>query len=274
MAHGLFITLEGPEGGGKSTQARRLAEWLRSLGRRVVLTREPGGDPLAEGVRALLQNPDLALAPRAEVLLFLAARAQHVDHVILPALREGAVVVCDRFSDSTIAYQCYGAGQPLESVCALNHFATGGLEPDLTLVLDVDVRLGLQRQGEWTRMELRGEEFHQRVRAGFLRVAEAHPQRIRVGGAPGGAGGGGRDSAGVMAPAHPPAPSPTVSHGPAVTENGPYGVRGVRRVGSLSPTVSHAGRDRERPLRMPDRAPRAGRDRERPLRTNGDVRDK
>ena len=180
MAHGLFITLEGPEGGGKSTQARRLAEWLRSLGRRVVLTREPGGDPLAEGVRALLQNPDLALAPRAEVLLFLAARAQHVDHVILPALREGAVVVCDRFSDSTIAYQCYGAGQPLESVCALNHFATGGLEPDLTLVLDVDVRLGLQRQGEWTRMELRGEEFHQRVRAGFLRVAEAHPQRIRV----------------------------------------------------------------------------------------------
>lgn len=180
MARGLFITLEGPEGGGKSTQARRLAEWLRAAGHEVVLTREPGGDPLAEGVRALLQNPELALAPGAEVLLFLAARAQHVAHVIRPALDAGSIVVCDRFSDSTIAYQSYGAGLPLESVQVLNAFATGGLEPDLTLLLDLDVCVGLQRQGEWARMELRGEEFHQRVRAGFLALAAAHPQRIRL----------------------------------------------------------------------------------------------
>ncbi len=180
MRQGVFITLEGPEGGGKTTQARALAEWLSERGREVVLTREPGGDPLAEGIRALLQNPELALAGRAELLLFLAARAQHVEHVVRPALAEGSLVLCDRFSDSTIAYQSYGAGLPRESVRTLNEFATAGLVPDLTLLLDVDVSVGLERQGEWTRMELRGVEFHRRVRHGFLELARAHPERIRV----------------------------------------------------------------------------------------------
>lgn len=180
MARGLFITLEGPEGAGKTTQVHLLGERLRAAGREVQVTREPGGDPLAEGVRALLQNPELELVPRAELLLFLAARAQHVDRVVQPALDAGKVVVCDRFADSTVAYQSYGVGLPLESVHLLNAFATGGLEPDLTLLLDLDVTVGLGRQGEWTRMELRGVEFHRRVRDGFLALARAHPDRIRV----------------------------------------------------------------------------------------------
>ncbi|HHX39435.1 MAG TPA: dTMP kinase [Armatimonadetes bacterium] len=180
MARGLFITFEGPEGAGKTTQAHLLGEELRRAGREVQLTREPGGDPLAESIRALLQNPELTLVPRAELLLFLAARAQHVERVIRPALEAGKVVLCDRFADSTVAYQSYGVGLPQESVHLLNRFATGGLEPDLTLLLDLDVSLGLQRQGDWSRMELRGVEFHRRVRAGFLALAKEHPERIRV----------------------------------------------------------------------------------------------
>lgn len=177
---GLFISLEGPEGGGKSTQAQLLAEWLRGQGAEVVITREPGGDPLSEGIRALLLNPEIALDLRAELLLFLAVRAQHVAQVIRPAMEKGRIVICDRFSDSTVAYQGYGAGLPLEQVLAMNEFATGGLAPHLTLLLDVDVCEGLRRQGEWTRMELRGTEFHDRVRRGFLELAARHPERMRV----------------------------------------------------------------------------------------------
>lgn len=180
MERGAFITLEGPEGAGKTTQARLLGERLRATGWPVVLTREPGGDPLSEAIRSLLQNPELVVTPRAELLLFLAARAQHVDRVIRPALERGEIVVCDRFSDSTIAYQGYGAGLPWDAVASLTQFATGGLEPDLTLLLDVDPAIGLQRQGEWNRMEHRGVEFHHRVRAGFLALARMHPERIRV----------------------------------------------------------------------------------------------
>ncbi|MBI3944503.1 MAG: dTMP kinase [Armatimonadetes bacterium] len=180
MPAGIFITLEGPEGAGKTTQADTLAEWLRERGHGVIVTREPGGDPLAEGIRALLQNPEWALDVRAELLLFLAARAQHVAHVIRPALAQGRTVVCDRFSDSTLAYQSAGSGLPLAEVRALNEFATGGLAPDLTLLLDLDVTLGLRRQGEWARMERRGVEFHRRVREGFLRLAAAEPERVRV----------------------------------------------------------------------------------------------
>jgi len=180
VARGTFITLEGPEGGGKTTQGHLLAERLRASGIEVVVTREPGGDPLAEGIRSLVQNPELDLVIQAELLLFLAARAQHVERVVRPALQAGKVVVCDRFADSTVAYQSYGAGLPLEDVRRINAFATGGLEPDLTLLLDLDVSLGLGRQGEWTRMELRGVEFHQRVRAGFLALAQAYPERFRV----------------------------------------------------------------------------------------------
>jgi dTMP kinase len=177
---GLFITLEGPEGGGKSTLAPRLVEHLRGMGHEVVACAEPGGGPLGQGIRGLLLDPaHTHIAPRTELLLFLAARAQLIQDTIAPALAAGKVVVSDRYADSTIAYQAYAGGLPVEEVEAAIEFATGGLWPDLTLLLDVAPEVGLARQANRNRMEDRGLEYHRRVREGFLEQWRRHPERIR-----------------------------------------------------------------------------------------------
>lgn len=181
MPRGLFITLEGPEGGGKTTQSRLLVEALAREGRDALLCAEPGGGAIPRAIRAILLDPASAgMTRRAELLLFLAARAQNVDETIRPALDAGRIVVCDRFSDSTLAYQGYAGGLDMESVRSMNAFATGGLLPDLTLLLDIDARAGLSRQPDWNRMEAKGIEYHERVRHGFLDLARLFPERIRV----------------------------------------------------------------------------------------------
>ncbi len=187
---GRFITFEGPDGSGKSTQAERLAAVLRADGLDVVLTREPGGTPLGERVRAVLLDRDAAgrHSPRADALLFSAARAQHVDDVIEPALVRGAVVVCDRYADSTAAYQGYGSGLSLDELRRLEAFATRGLRPDLVILLDLSVTAGMGRRlagepGSVNRFESPDAfdaAFHERVRAGFLALAAADPERWRV----------------------------------------------------------------------------------------------
>jgi dTMP kinase len=179
-APGAFITLEGPEGAGKSLQASRLAERVLSMGREVVQTREPGGTPSAEALREIaLETP---LHPRAELFVFLAARAEHVEKLIRPALERGAVVLCDRFIDSTVAYQGYGLGLDADRIRSLNDLATGGLSPDLTMVLDVPPEIGFARRGEARRdrIERREDDFHARLREGFLAEARRFPERIRV----------------------------------------------------------------------------------------------
>ena len=180
---GLFITFEGPEGSGKTVVARRLAEELTRRGERVRLTREPGGTRLGERVReVLLGRADLGLAPRADALLFNAARAQLVAEVIRPAMAAGEIVVCARFADSTLAYQGYGAGLPLDELRAIAAVATGGLSPDLTILLDVDPETGIGRKvaGARNRFETFDLDFHRRVREGFLDLARAEPGRWRV----------------------------------------------------------------------------------------------
>lgn len=176
-----FITLEGPEGSGKSTQARLLADALENLGLKVKLTREPGGDPVSEEIRKiLLDGPDHSVVDRTELFLYLAARAQHTERVIRPSLEAGFTVVCARYIDSTVAYQGYGSGLDLELIHRMNAFATGGLAPDLTLLLDIPVETGLRRQDQWNRMERKAIEYHQRVRRGFLEEARLSPDRIVV----------------------------------------------------------------------------------------------
>ena len=186
---GRFITFEGGEGCGKSTQVKRLAEALEAFGREVVVTREPGGTRLAELVRSLLKDErDDPPCDRSELLLFLAARAQRVKNVIRPALAAGKWVVCDRFSDSTFAYQGYGRGLPLDELRLMNGFACDGLTPDLTLLLDVRpevARERMRRREEATntsadRIEQAGDGFHDRLRAGFMELAAADPGRIKV----------------------------------------------------------------------------------------------
>ena len=176
-----FITLEGPEGSGKSTQARMLAEELERAGLKVLLTREPGGDPVSEDIRKiLLDGLDHSVLDRTEVFLYLAARAQHTETIIRPHLEEGFVVICARYIDSTVAYQGYGSGLDLDLIHRMNSFATGGLTPDLTLLLDIDVEAGLKRQNEWNRFERKAVDYHRRVREGFLEEARHHPERIVV----------------------------------------------------------------------------------------------
>jgi len=181
---GFFLTLEGPEGSGKTTQAELLAGRFSAAGVRVVVTREPGGTPLGDRLRELLLDPAQgAVHPRTELLLYEAARAQHVEEVIRPALAEGALVICDRFMDSSAAYQGHGLGLPLEQVLSLNSFATGSLRPHLTIVLDLDPAAGLQRARSTARpdrIEQREATFHRRVREGFLALAWREPDRFVV----------------------------------------------------------------------------------------------
>jgi dTMP kinase len=181
---GLFVTLEGPDGSGKSTQARLLTEKLRKAGYRVVLTREPGGSALAEKIRAVLLDPaHQALHAGAELLLFEAARRQHVADTVQPALAQGQIVVCDRFVDSTSAYQVAGRGLKAADVAWLNRFASAGLKPDLTLLFDISVTEGLRRaqkaKGGRDRMEQTQRAFRERVRRGFLALARRESGRVK-----------------------------------------------------------------------------------------------
>jgi len=186
MTRGLFITLEGPEGSGKSTHARLLKERLEACGKSVLLTREPGGTPLGETVRGILQHNLANESPvdRAEVMLFLASRAQLCERVIRPALDAGTWVICDRFTDSTLAYQGYGRGFDVATLRALNAFATNNLVPDLTLLLDIPPETGFSRvnsRGLATdRIEAAGESFHRRLRGGFFQLAKDEPARFAV----------------------------------------------------------------------------------------------
>lgn len=182
----LFITFEGPEGSGKTTQIAQLTAWLEEQGYDVLATREPGGTAIGDRVRALLL--DVAhheMHATTEVLLFSAARAQHVNQVIRPHLARDGVVLCDRYADSTLAYQGYGRQLDLPTLRLITTFATGNLWPDLTIYLDLPVELGLQRKragtgDSWNRMEQQELEFHARVRAGYLEMAQAEPLRWLV----------------------------------------------------------------------------------------------
>ncbi|WPC03627.1 dTMP kinase [Pseudomonas benzenivorans] len=181
---GLFITLEGPEGAGKSTNREYLAARLAEHGIEVLLTREPGGTPLAERVRELLLAPsEEPMAADTELLLVFAARAQHLDRVIRPALARGCVVLCDRFTDATYAYQGGGRGLPEERIAVLEDYVQGGLRPALTLVFDLPIEVGLSRaaaRGRLDRFEQEGRAFFDAVRQTYLRRAAAEPQRYRV----------------------------------------------------------------------------------------------
>ncbi len=181
---GLFITLEGPEGAGKSTNREYLAERLREQGVDVVLTREPGGTPLAERIRELLLDPsDEPMAADTELLLVFAARAQHLQQVIRPALVKGCVVLCDRFTDATYAYQGGGRGLSIERIAQLEQFVQGELRPDLTLIFDLPVEVGLARaaaRGRLDRFEQEGRGFFEAVRQAYLQRAAQAPQRYRV----------------------------------------------------------------------------------------------
>lgn len=180
---GAFITFEGGEGCGKSTQIRLLARRLEGAGASVRMLREPGGTRIGESVRSILLDPDHeALDARAELLLYEAARAQLVAEVIEPALAAGEIVLCDRFFDSTTAYQGYGRGLPLDEIGALNAVATGGLRPDRTVLLDLGVEEGLARATAHgaDRLEAEHASFHQRVRDGFLKIAAEQPERVLV----------------------------------------------------------------------------------------------
>ena len=190
MTSGRFITFEGPEGGGKTTQARRLVTHLEAAGHTVLYTREPGGTPTGEAIRDILQH-DRAGEPicaEAEVLLFAASRAQLVRRVIRPALEQGIWVVADRFMDSTTVYQGFGRGFPVERMIEINAFAVGETVPDLTLLLDVEVEHGFRRLrarqesggGGPDRMEREARAFHERVRAGYLELARRWPERFRI----------------------------------------------------------------------------------------------
>lgn len=185
MGRGRFITLEGGEGGGKSTQARRLADHLERAGIEVVLTREPGGAPGAEEIRKLLVDGDVRRWDAVtEALLHFAARRDHLVTTVLPALEQGTWVISDRFADSTIAYQGYGHGVEIAALASLYEICAGSLKPDLTLILDLPVPDGLaraaSRAGGEDRYERMDPEFHERLRTGFLEIARAEPDRCLV----------------------------------------------------------------------------------------------
>ena len=181
MKKGLFITFEGADGCGKTTQLNLLAQYLKEQGQEVVITREPGGKGLGERVREILLNYDGDVSPNCEAFLFLADRAQNIDLLVKPAMDASKVVLCDRHTDSTIAYQGYGRGVDLERAKMLNKIATSGLVPDLTYVFDIDVETSMSRVGKnKDRMESAGVEFHEKVRNGYLEIAKEEPQRVIV----------------------------------------------------------------------------------------------
>jgi dTMP kinase len=185
----LFITFEGIEGSGKTTQLRRLQKHLKALGYQAVVTREPGGCPISDIIRTLLLNPaNNNMAPSTELLLYCASRAQHVVEFILPALKEGKIVLCDRFSDATTVYQGAGRGLDMKQLEAINHFATEGLTPDLTLLLDFPAEAGLERARRRNhndnlesegRFELEALDFHQRIRQSYLDLANSE-ERFQI----------------------------------------------------------------------------------------------
>jgi dTMP kinase len=180
----MFITLEGPDGSGKSSQLHVLADWLREQDVEIYTTREPGGTDIGDQIRKVLHDlKNTAMHPRTEILLYLASRAQHVEEIIRPLLAKGTIVLCDRYADSTMAYQGYGHGVDLDVLKRLLDFSTGGLYPDLTLYLDLDVEQGLNRRkesgGEWNRLDAYTLAFHKRVREGYLTLAAQEPKRWR-----------------------------------------------------------------------------------------------
>lgn len=186
--NGRFISFEGGEGAGKSTQVQRLRQWLEGLGLEVLVTRQPGGTQYGQRIRQLVLSPDSqeSLSARAELFLYLADRAHHVDTVIRPALEQGQIVLCDRYTDSTLAYQGYGRGLDLAELRTLNQLATGGLQPDLTLWLDIAPAAGRERildrehrlgNDGLDRLEAESLGFHARIRAGYAALAAAEPQR-------------------------------------------------------------------------------------------------
>ncbi|MCW5784676.1 MAG: dTMP kinase [Nitrospirales bacterium] len=188
MSSGLFITFEGTEGSGKTTQCHRLAQALRAQGYQVLETREPGGTPLAETIRRLLlshsktKSNKESITPECETALILASRSQHVAHVIRPALSKGIIVLCDRFFDSTLAYQGYGRHRDINFLKHSHQFATEGLTPHLTFLLDLPTQEGLARRQKaryQNRLDQESLDFHQRVRRGFIALAKQHPQRIQ-----------------------------------------------------------------------------------------------
>ncbi len=180
---GKFITFEGVEGVGKTTQCARLRKYLEDQGKEVVLTREPGGTPLAESIReVVLDREDEAISAEAELLLMFAARAVHLSNKIIPALERGAWVICDRFTDATVAYQGFGRGQSLEFIQTLAENVQHSFWPDLTLLLDAPIELGLKRvaqRGESNRFETENIEFFNKVRTGYLHLLEQYPERIK-----------------------------------------------------------------------------------------------
>ena len=181
MTRGLFITFEGADGCGKTTQIELLDKYLTKKGKKTLLTREPGAKGLGVKLREILLNYDGEVSPQCESFLFLADRAQHVDCIIKPALKEGKIILCDRHTDSTVAYQGYGRGLDLDRINMLNNIATSGLKPDLTIVFDIDVETSMQRVGkEKDRMESAGVEFFNKVREGYLEIAKNEPNRVKV----------------------------------------------------------------------------------------------
>jgi len=188
ISRGCFISIEGIEGCGKSTQSALLKEWLEERGVGVLLAREPGGTEISEKIRDILLDPvNTDMDHRTELLLYLASRSQIVQELLSPALKEGKVVIVDRYSDSTLAYQGYGRGLQLEEILAINSFASRDLSPDLTILLDLDPERGFGRKGEGTgtgkkgdRLEMETLVFHRKIRQGFLEIARNEPQRVVV----------------------------------------------------------------------------------------------
>ena len=177
----LFITFEGADGCGKTTQIELLNKYLQEKGFKTLVTREPGAKGLGEKLREILLNYDGEVSPNCESFLFLADRAQHVDCVIKPALKKGVIVLCDRHTDSTVAYQGYGRQLDIEQIKKLNKIAVNGLKPDLTIVFDIDIETSMQRVGKTKdRMESAGTEFFNRVRNGYLAIAKEEPNRVKV----------------------------------------------------------------------------------------------